>query len=251
MLMGLALGLRNLATGYPRAVFDPETGKTVTHYSASITIQGSPEYQAAVVADLNRFLTTPTGKRWETRHTATKRRIAIEPITPSSQQDNGFTQAASYDALVTQNADGTLTRGSGCDSTIQYNPSYVGSYTGEDGKTYQQQPHETLGHEMIHALNNAEGNNRMQLADDGLNGDNQEEAQTIGVHGYDDNDVSERSMSEDLRGDGSARPDHDSVTGGTYQDADGNWHQSTYSTPGESLTSDTIIPAPPDGPPNH
>ena len=251
MLMGLALGVKNLAAGYPRAVNNPATGKTVTEYNSSITIEGSPAYQASVVVDLDRFLAQPTGERWAKRYAAAGHKLTIQPIDPSSQQDNGFTQAANGNALVLKNPDGTETRGAGSDSTIQYNPSYVGSYTAQDGKTYQQQPYETLGHEMIHSLNNAEGSNRVNIPDTGPNGDNQEEAQTIGVHGYDGNDLSERTMSEDLRGAGSARPDHDSVTGGTYQDAYGTWHQASYSTPGESTVTDTVIPAPPGGPPNH
>ena len=251
MLMGLMLGLKDLVAGYPKAVYDPKTRQTVTQYNSSISVHGSPAYQGAVVADLNRFLARPTGQRWADRYTRTGRALTIRPINPSGQQDNGYTQSANANALVIQNADGTEAAGSGCDSTIQYNPSYVGSYTGEDGNTYQQQPYETLGHEMIHSLHNAEGTNRVMIADTFPNGDNQEEAQTIGVHGFDDNDVSERATSEDLRGVGSARPDHDSVTGGTYQDANGDWHQATYSTPGESTTSESIIPAPPGGPPNH
>jgi hypothetical protein len=166
----------------------------------------------------------------------------------SGQQDNGGTTRVSPNDALLQ-ADGTP--GAGSDSIITYNPSYSQTYTGEDGNTYTQEPNEVLGHEMIHGLHNAQGENRRNFPDNSPNGDNQEEARTIGVHGFDDEDISERQMSEDARGDGSARPDHDSVTGGTFQDQNGVWHQRTYGTPSENTTSDTVIPAPVGGAPNH
>jgi hypothetical protein len=168
----------------------------------------------------------------------------------SGQQDNGGTARVSpNDALATVNPDKTETPGAGSDSIITYNPSYTQQYTGEDGNTYTQQPNEVLGHEMIHSLHNAQGENRRNIPDTYLNGDNQEEARTIGVHGFDDEDISERQLSEDARGPGSARPDHDSVTGGTYQDASGVWHQTAYDASG-NVISDTTGTPPPGTPPN-
>jgi uncharacterized Zn-binding protein involved in type VI secretion len=250
ILMGLALGLKNFLGSYPRSVL--VNGNVVTQYNASITIEGTPAYQAAVVADLDRFLATPTGTLWNAAYAATGKHLTIRPMAATGQQDNGGTARVSpNDALVKVNPDGSETPGAGSDSIITYNPSYSQQYTGEDGNTYTQPPHEILGHEMIHSLHNGQGENRRDIPDTGTNGDNQEEAQTIGVHGYDDDDITERQMSEDARGDGSARPDHDSVTSGTFQDQNGVWHQRTYGTPSENTTSDTVIPAPIGGAPNH
>ncbi len=93
------------------------------------------------------------------------------------------------------NPDGTETRGSGSDTIIDYNPSYTGYYTGEDGNTYAAAPYETLGHEMIHGLHNGNGENRRNIPDTQPNGDNQEEARTIGVHGFENEEPSERQLS--------------------------------------------------------
>jgi uncharacterized Zn-binding protein involved in type VI secretion len=249
ILMGLAAGLGNLLGGYPKAVVDA-SGNVVTQFNSQITIQGSPEYQAAVVADLNRFLSTPAGVDWAAAYAATGRNITIRPIAAGEQQDNGgCTRVSPNDALIHVAADGTETPGAGSDSIIDYNPSYTSHYTGEDGQTYDSPPHETLGHEMIHGLHNGEGENRRNLADTQPNGDNQEEARTIGVHGYEGEAISERQMSEDARGTGSARPDHDSVPGSTYQDENGVWHETATDAGG--TTTDTVIPAPLGGAPNH
>jgi uncharacterized Zn-binding protein involved in type VI secretion len=248
LMMGLALGLKNFLGGYPRSVM--QNGAVVTQYNSQITIEGSPAYQASVVADLNRFLETPTGKKWAEAHKATGKNLTIRPIPAADQQDNGGTQRVSpKDALLTKNPDGTFTPGKGSDSIITYNPTYTGHYTGEDGNTYDAPPHETLGHEMIHSLHNAQGENRRGIPDTYPNGDNQEEARTIGVHGFDDEDISERQISEDARGPGSARPDHDSIPGSTFEDANGVWHETTTDASGNTV--DTVIPAQPGAPPNH
>jgi uncharacterized Zn-binding protein involved in type VI secretion len=251
IMMGLMAGLGSFLSGYPRAVLDPATGNVVTQYNSQVTIQGSPEYQAAVIADLDRFVATPVGQQWLDAYSSTGRNITIRPIPPGDQQDNGgATRVSPDDALIQQNPDGTETRGAGSDTIIDYNPSYTSRYTGEDGNTYESPPHETLGHELIHGLHNANGENRREIPDTQPNGDNQEEARTIGVHGYDGEDISERNMSEDARGAGSARPDHDSVTGSTYQDENGVWHDTTYDATG-NVSNDTVIPAPAGGAPNH
>jgi uncharacterized Zn-binding protein involved in type VI secretion len=250
ILGGLMAGLANFLGGYPRSVLRPD-GTVVTEYSPSITIEGSPQYQAAVVADLNQFTATQTGQRWAEQYADTGHHITIKPIPAGTDQNNGYTNPASdADASVVQNADGTETPGPGSDATIEFNPSRSTSYTGEDGNTYTRQPFETIGHELIHGLHEGQGQDRYHIPDTQPGGDNQEEAQTIGVHGFDDRDVSERALSEELRGTGSARPDHDSITGSHYQDEHGNWHEVT--TAADGTETDTVVPAPVGGgPPNH
>jgi len=249
-LAGLAMVKRVVGTGYPRATIDGK-GNVVTQYDSQITIEGSSVYQATVVADLNRFLSSPTGQRWAPAYSKAGRHLTIRPVPAGQQQNNGGTTRASpNDALIRVNPDGTESRGAGSDSIITYNPSYTGYYRGEDGNTYKSPPHETLGHEMIHSLHNANGENRRNIPDNQPNGDNQEEARTIGVHGYEDEDISERHISEDARGAGSARPDHDAMTRDVYQDENGVWHDTTYDAHGNP--TDTITPAPlGGGPPNH
>lgn len=250
ILAGLMAGLGNFLGGYPRAELD-SNGNIVTQYNSQITIEGSPEYQAAVCADLDRFLATEAGQRWAEQYPGTGRHITIRPIPAGDQQDNGgATRVSPNDALIHVNPDGTETRGSGSDTIIDYNPSYTGYYTGEDGNTYAAAPYETLGHEMIHGLHNGNGENRRNIPDTQPNGDNQEEARTIGVHGFENEEPSERQLSEELRGPGSARPDHDSVPRSVFQDENGVWHDTNYNSDG-TVASDTVIPAPPGGAPNH
>jgi uncharacterized Zn-binding protein involved in type VI secretion len=210
--------------------------------SASIKIEGSDEYKKATAADLAKFFATPTGQRWLVAFGSTGRTITITPIPPGTQQNNGFTIAGGAGAYP--KADGS--HGDGADSTIQYNPSDTSEYTAADGTTVTQPPYQTLGHEMIHGLHNAQGNNLAGNAQ-ASPFDNEEESQTIGVNGHDKDTITERTMSGDAGQ--SYRPDHDSITRDVYQDSSGQWHDNKTDAAGN--TTDTIIPAPAGGAPNH
>jgi hypothetical protein len=226
-LAGLAILQRAVGAGPP---------------SVNIEIEGSPAYQRATAADLAKFFSTPTGQRWLQAFGTSGRKITITPIPPGTQQNNGFTIASGSGAYP--KADGS--HGSGSDSTIQYNPSDTSEYTAADGSTVTQPPYQTLGHEMIHGLHNAQGNN---LAGNSQPSpfDNEEESQTIGVNGHDADPTTERTMSGDAGQ--SYRPDHDSITRDVYQDSGGQWHDTRTDAAGN--TTDTLIPAPAGGAPNH
>lgn len=254
LLMGLAMaGLaalkRLLGLDYPRQEIGPD-GKVVTRYNSSITIKGSPEYQAAVVADLDRLAATETGKEIIDAMSDTGHSLTIEPIPPGSDQSNGFCDyvdpADNAAGRGRPNADGTP--GAGADGVIQYNPSGTSEYTGADGNTYTMEPNETLGHEMIHGVHQGQGND---LVGEGKPSpyDNKEEMQTIGSNdGVDD--YSGDSMTEgalETENGKSPRPDHDSITGGTYKDENGVWHEQKTDAAGN--TTDTVIPGPPGGGP--
>ena len=62
ILGGLLAGLINFLAGYPRVVQKPD-GTTVTEYNSFITIEGTPEFQAKAVRDLNQIASTPSGKK--------------------------------------------------------------------------------------------------------------------------------------------------------------------------------------------
>ena len=237
---GLLAGLNNFLAGYPKAVL--KDGKIVTEYNSQITIEGSPQYQATVIQDLNKFLATPTGQRWATAYAATGRHITIAPIPPGTDQNNGYTTAGGNGAYP--KADGS--HGDGADSVINYNPSRTVQYTAADGSTETKQGDQTLGHEMIHGLHNGQGDN---LAGNTQPSpfDNEEESQTIGVNGHDNDPITERTLEGDNGQ--SYRPDHNSVTNSVYQDDSGQWHNAGTDANGQQ--TNTIIPAPPDGRPNH
>lgn len=76
--------------------------------------------------------------------------------------------------------------------------------------------------------------------------DNQEEAQTIGVHGYEGERISERNLGgdEELP----ARPNHNAVESWRYQDTNGQWYEGSYGAAGNIVANP--IPAP-NNRPNH
>jgi uncharacterized Zn-binding protein involved in type VI secretion len=240
IMSGLLAGLANFVGGYPKAVL--QNGQIVTQYNSQITIQGSAQYQATTIHDLNTFLATPTGQRWAKAYAATGRNITITPIPAGTQQNNGFTIAGGRGAYP--NADGT--HGSGADSTIQYNPSDTSEYTAADGTTQTQPPYQTLGHEMIHSLHNGQGNNLAGNTQPSPY-DNEEESQTIGVNGHDSDDITEKTMESDAGQ--SNRPDHNSITRDVYQDNNGQWHDTQTDASGNQ--TDNLIPPPADNRPNH
>lgn len=213
LIAGVVMAIGAMMDPYPRAVLQDD-GTTVTEYNEFITVKGSPEYQAAVIQDLDTFTSRPTGQAWAERYEATGHHITIEPIPAGRNYDNSY---------CTNSADGMMrpdgTAGPGADSSVWYNPTRSTTYRGEDGNLHERTPDEVMGHELIHGLHNAEGTNRSNMPDP--HGDNQEEAQTIGVHGYEDEPISERALvGEDGR---PVRPDHDSLEESTYQDENGQW----------------------------
>ena len=248
-LAGVAALKRLLGLDYPRQELGPD-GKVVTRYNASITIKGSPEYQAAVVADLDRLAATETGRKIIEEMGDTGHSLTIEPIPPGSDQSNGFCDYADpADAVPGKglpNADGTP--GTGADGVIQYNPSATSEYTGEDGNTYTMEPNETLGHEMIHAVHQGQGNDLMNEGKPSPY-DNKEEMQTIGsndgVDDYSGGEMTEGAL--ETENGKSPRPDHDSITSTSYRDENGAWHDQTTDAAGN--TTDTVVPGPAGGGP--
>src|SRR5205814_3979228 len=92
VMMGLAAAggamLRRMAgRGGPRSVLRPD-GTVVTKYNDSITIEGSPEYQAAVVADLDRLAATKTGAKLLEELGKTGHQMTIRPIPAGQDQNN-------------------------------------------------------------------------------------------------------------------------------------------------------------------
>jgi uncharacterized Zn-binding protein involved in type VI secretion len=61
VMAGLATLKQLMGGGYPRAVM--KNGQIVTEYNSFITIEGTPEYQAKVVRDLNTIANTKAGQK--------------------------------------------------------------------------------------------------------------------------------------------------------------------------------------------
>jgi uncharacterized Zn-binding protein involved in type VI secretion len=62
VLGGLFAGLKNFLNPYPKAVLQPD-GTIATQYSPAITIQGTPQFQAQVLARLNTIAGTKSGQK--------------------------------------------------------------------------------------------------------------------------------------------------------------------------------------------
>jgi hypothetical protein len=170
--------------------------------------------------------------------------VSICPIPIGMSQDNGYSTAHDGEG-ASIGSDGT-TPGKGSGSVIHYNPSYSQTYVGEDGLRYTQPPEDVLGHELIHSLHASRGEDRGDIPDTFPDGDDQEEARTMGIHGFETEPISERAISES-RG-RSTRPNHSEIESWTYQDVDGKWKHSVYDQNGRVRTQE--IPAP-DRRPNH
>jgi type VI secretion system secreted protein VgrG len=61
MVGGLMAGLSNFLGGFPKAAL--QNGNIVTQYSPNIVIEGTPEFQAKAIRDLNTIANTPSGKK--------------------------------------------------------------------------------------------------------------------------------------------------------------------------------------------
>jgi len=217
LLAGLAMAIGALFNPpYPRAVQRPD-GTVVTEYNEFITIEGSPEYQATVVRDLDTFLSTKTGGKWQERYKKTGKKLTIRPIRSGENHGNAYAAPTSRHALMKKNKK----PGRGSDSRIYYNPSLTLQYTATDGKSYPMEPNEVLAHELIHGLHNAEGTNMRNFKDPKDPSDNLEEAQTIGTHGYEKEPISERALMAEKGQPG--RPNHNAVNDMTYRDESGKW----------------------------
>jgi type VI secretion system secreted protein VgrG len=248
-LAGLGLVKKLVGLDYPRSEVAPD-GSLITKYSPSITIKGSAQYQASVVADLDKLASTKTGQLILDNLAKTGKSVTIQPIPAGGNQNNsGCDYADPADNAPGRgqpNADGTP--GKGADGVVTYNPSRSTEYTGADGKTYKRDPYEVLGHEMIHGVHQGQGNDLYKQSKPSPY-DNKEEMQTIGSNDGTD-DYSKDPMTEgalEKENGKSPRPDHNSITKSTYRDASGNWHQATTDAAGN--TTDNVIPAPPGGGP--
>jgi uncharacterized Zn-binding protein involved in type VI secretion len=237
---GMALGQALFGDPYPRAVRQDD-GSVVTEYNEFVTIEGSAEFQATIVSDLDTFTSTKTGQAWEQAYAKEAKEghsITIRPMPPTGAANNGFATPADNNGLI--GAD-NATPGSGTSTVLEVNPAQSMTYRAEDGSLQELPFNDVLGHECIHALHGAQGMDRYDHKLPGPYSDH-EEASTIGVHGYEGDDITERNLvGEDGR---PVRPDHNSIEETTYKGFDGKWYHETEDANGNKQT--TEIPPPDD-----
>lgn len=116
-------------------------GSTVTHIGDNITIAGTPEFQKAVINDMNTLYGTPTG------------RSLIDSINNSPGGKVTIVETANGNSVTGFGAGSWLkpdgTPGSGSNSTLNYNPNRTEIGDGTEAWT-NRPPAVALGHEMVH-----------------------------------------------------------------------------------------------------
>jgi uncharacterized Zn-binding protein involved in type VI secretion len=207
ILGGLMAGVGNfLGGGYPRTVLQAD-GSYVTQYNSFITIEGTPEYQAKVVRDLNIISSTPSGQRLLTSMESSGQQCRIHT-------DNGTGNWAWTDPPPTTagapgylQADGTA--GSPANTEIGYNPDRT-HLSGPPGSPYNtadwaqegNRPADVgLYHEMVHAddmqhgrMDSDMGTNAGPRAGDPLA---HSESRAVGLPPYDGESYSENTYRDD------------------------------------------------------
>jgi hypothetical protein len=150
---------------------------------------GSQSFKNKLVRDLFMLSTTRSGKEILDRLAASEQGVFFEPtLVP----DNSFCIAAD---------ERSARRGLPTGSTIQYNPDVALWEIGEVGQQIDVPPQVVLGHELVHALNNAEG--KRHFGSDPLPPRsepdlNEEEAATIGAGSHSADYPTENSLRADL-----------------------------------------------------
>lgn len=210
ILGGLMAGLVNFLSGYPKAVMQPD-GTIVTQYNKFITIEGTPEYQAKVVRDLNKIAGTPSGQKLLASMEASGKNCRIHKTDPGSGNaawtDPPPADPAPYPGY--KKSDGT--NGPKADTEIWYDPDKT-SLKGPPGSPYNDadwakegnRPADVgLFHEMVHAddmmhgkLDNSPGQNHGPKA--GTEVENSE-LRAAGLPPYQNEDYSENTYRDDLK----------------------------------------------------
>ncbi len=170
----------------------------------SIRVEGTPEFCNKALTNLSTLSSTRTGNSVITALDNGTHQTTIRELDMARAQQNG--------ALATRvDRAGSTTPGTGSDTIIEYNPDLVdNSYVDENGVNHTVPIESTLGHEMIHAVHNDQGTNLRDNAEPAEAGSNEEESQTIGIHGHADDPMTENNILEDMN-QPIRRDDHDST----------------------------------------
>lgn len=168
-----------------------------------LKVKGDDAYVGKTLNTLSELYNTPTGKQVMDNINNGKHTTTIETLDEATAKKNGAL-AKRHDQA------GSVTPGQGSDTTIFYNPDVPdGPYTRPDGTTTDLPQSALLGHEMIHAMHNDTGTNLRNNAEPAEPGSNEEESQTIGIHGHKDDPVTQNQILKEL-GSPDRRTDHDS-----------------------------------------
>jgi uncharacterized Zn-binding protein involved in type VI secretion len=154
----------------------------------NVKVGGNPLFQQQTYRDLFFLSTTPSGAQMLRQIGASGKPVTIVPLVGKG---GGCTALNQRDAE----------NGTGSGSTVEYNPEYRSNAYDKDGHLIAQPPQVVLGHEMCHAMNNANGQQATGTDPNPPKSEpdiDREEAQTVGCGSYEGRSPSENSIRKDL-----------------------------------------------------
>lgn len=187
-----------------RKIWEWIHGEGEEDYNGVIRIKGGKEFREKVKQDLDELAKTESGQAILRRllEAGKKVKIVSGQINTCKPDDNN-----AYPVKVKESQGKIVIekKGSGTGSTITYNPYDSPQYPDLKPPLQCRPPAIGLGHELIHALHNAEGENLTYYPDDTdpetIKPSNHEEARTIGRGAYRGEFPSENSLRKEFRND--------------------------------------------------
>lgn len=159
-------------------------GTTETHIGNNIVVQGTPEFQAAVVKDMQTLYGTETGRSLIDSINSGNGKVTVVETTGGNKVNGVQPQGW-------QQADGSNGTGSG--STLHYNPNRT--QIGDGSEPWMTRPPAVaLGHELVHceqAQNGSWSNNT-------TNGTENDELAAVGLPPFENNEHTENKIREEL-----------------------------------------------------
>ncbi len=172
-------------------------GEERFEYQPGLVIIGSPEYIKKVREHLDRLKKTPTGQKLLDELAKTGKPVEIRTGNNRFRPDN---ETDVQPKKFREREDGSievLERGPGVGGTVFLDADY----TPKNGKGEPcRDPTVILGHELIHALHSARGEDLyyVKFTRDGGKTENHEEARTIGIPPYENEAITDNKIGCDL-----------------------------------------------------
>lgn len=168
-----------------------------------LRVEGNDAFVGEALSDLSTLYNTPTGKHTMDSINAGRHPTTIRELPMNQAPGVGGGQATPVDGDA---AAADPSKGSG--TVIEYAPNYTPQYTNQDGDSVDGVRPAVLGHEMIHADHSSQGNDKFGNSEPAEPTSNEEESQTIGIHGHSNDSNTENDLIRELGGD-YQREDHD------------------------------------------
>ncbi len=176
-----------------------------------IRVTGDPEFVNQTTQTLASLDGTPTGHQLIDNLQSNGHTTTIRPATPAEAASWGRSTPSGPNGVPNGETDpefpGTVSNGSGTDSTVGWQPNQVQQVTDENGNVHNRPNEASLGHELIHSDNMARATDGINHPDPADPTGNQSEAQAIGINNHAGDPVTENNILRDLDA-GWTRTDH-------------------------------------------